>query len=222
MRILSRIATLGIAALLTFLVSACSSTTEPDTPPTETNKFFSLPDMSDYASATDEEQAMAYLQSYERNRAYNDVVPIAGRAIAQALDNGDFGAVKQYNDLKEPLSANYVGEGGISTKDNSVFAWVWWNKGKIDYSKPINQLSITRGDNLTLSAFGPQKYQPYWDVSTIDSDELLTVMDPEFVHGSSTTEVDWTESVDEVDKLDKLVYNQLIEEMDRQLPSWRP
>lgn len=123
--------------------------------------------------------ATEYLQSVERNDKFQTIVPKAGIAIAKALEAGKFGKVKRYNAWKKDLQPGEVGWGGISSKDNGEFAWVYWKAdGTVDYTKPICQIGTTSatGSKATrVTVFGPDKDDEvsYWQVyKAIDSQRI--------------------------------------------------
>jgi hypothetical protein len=92
------------------------------------------------------QEALAYLISPARAKRFADLVAKAGPTLAHGLENGTFGPTEIHDTGENPVPADYTGNGTITTPDSRIYANVYFQNGKIDYTQPITLLCITSKD----------------------------------------------------------------------------
>lgn len=94
------------------------------------------------ASEKDQRGALSYLNSPERIKRYSAIWPSSVK-VAKALLDGKFGPIEKYDGDKKPLKSDYIGWGGMQSKDYSFYAWVYWYRNGVpDFSKGVQGFSI--------------------------------------------------------------------------------
>jgi hypothetical protein len=171
-----------------------------------------------------EQNAVAYLESPGRTKCYESLVPKAGAIITDALDRNQdnkFRTVQRYAAVTNDVS-KYQGWGFISTADHSIYAYVWWNNGKIDYKDhPISQIGIRNSDITTpcmVQLLGHREAPlNYWTVTTITEYGVTKVGNTDGIRGNPWSADHYSPtSVAELAQLDAEVYTLL----DLDMSSW--
>lgn len=120
---------------------------------------------------TEQELAVQYLNSRERDLMYRTNVAPAMVRIAEALSNGELGETYQYDELSNQRQTGYTGWGGIATTTEtgpSAYAWVYYNQdGSIDYGRGIRGISLYPGGNtpgIQIDEQNPDLFTFRWGV----------------------------------------------------------
>jgi len=134
------------------LVASPASATSPDSITTvEQDTTYPMPNVPTRPVSSihsEEREALRYMRSPERVAMFESDFKKAGVLIAKGLDAGKFAPVTyRYDDWKKDRRRGYTGWGGISTPDNSAYAWVYWlRNGGISYTKMgVTGFSISYG-----------------------------------------------------------------------------
>jgi hypothetical protein len=182
------------------------------------------PTVTPTRTSESEQNALKYLKAPGRTKCYDSLVPKAGAIIADALDRNQdnkFRTVQRYAAVTNDVS-KYQGWGFISTADHSIYAYVWWNNGKIDYKDhPISQIGIRNSDITTpcmVQLLGNREAPlNYWTVTTVTEYGVTKVGNTEGIRGNPWSADYYSPtSVAELAQLDAEVYTLL----DLDMSSW--
>lgn len=132
------------------------------------------PEATQHSEETQTEDYSDYynydLPWYDVNTDVHELESNIGTTIASAIDAGNFGAIKRYDQQMKEISADYDGWGTISAEDNKIFARVWWDHGVIDYTMPITRAGFFDKDDKRYEMLSADDSLEYWHMAEISRD----------------------------------------------------
>ncbi len=177
----------------------------------------------------DQDLALQYLKSPNRDLRYKAVFDKAAELVARGLLSGKFGPTTKYDSWKTPMAKSYTGEGGVATIDDaklSAYAWgIFKADGSLDFKRPIQGFLIRPSGGLQVQIERNGRNHPwsaYLDVDKTGSrSRTISVTSIGETRDSSEELFVYPRTLDELIQLDQDILDTLQRNMTEVFgPNW--